>query len=201
VDQPLDAQFIRARIDESLAVKRELLAQADVIAAMGAAAARALRAGGALLTFGNGGSAADAQHIAAELSGRFSRERPPLAAEALTVNTSALTAIANDYGYDEVFNRQLQGRARRGDVALGISTSGNSRSVILALESARRLGLTTLGMTGSAGGLMRERGLCDHLLLAPSRDTARIQECHILAGHLICEWVERALFDGPAGAP
>lgn len=198
MEHPLNAEFIRRRIEESAAVKRQLLDQAETIAAMGAAVARALRTGGALLTFGNGGSAADAQHIAAELSGRFARERAALAAEALTVNSSALTAIANDYGYDEVFRRQLEGRARRGDVALGISTSGNSRSVVLALESARRLGLTTLGMTGASGGTMREAGLCDHLLLAPSRDTARIQECHILAGHLICEWTEQSLIE-PTG--
>jgi D-sedoheptulose 7-phosphate isomerase len=197
LDHPLDADFIRRRIEESVAVKRQLLGQAETIAAMGATVARALRSGGALLTFGNGGSAADAQHIAAELSGRFVRERAALAAEALTVNASALTAIANDYGYDEVFRRQLEGRARKGDVALGISTSGNSRSVLLALEAARRLGLSTLGMTGGSGGRMREAGLCDHLLLAPGHDTARIQECHILVGHLVCEWAERALFEGP----
>jgi D-sedoheptulose 7-phosphate isomerase len=191
---PPSSAFVRTRIAESVAVKQALLEQADVIAAMADVVAQALRAGGSLLTFGNGGSAADAQHIAAELSGRFARDRAALPAEALTVNTSALTAIANDFGYDEVFRRQLQGRAREGDVALGISTSGNSRSVLLALEEARERGLSTLGMTGASGGELRRRALCDHLLTVPSDDTARIQECHILAGHLICEWAERELF-------
>ena len=127
-----------------------------------------LQRGGSLLAFGNGGSAADAQHIAAELSGRFAMERPALSAEALTVNSSALTAIGNDYGYDEIFRRQLQGRGRTGDVVLGISTSGNSANVLNALQAAREMGLVTLGMTGVGGGKMASGGLCDHLLAVPS---------------------------------
>lgn len=189
----LDHDFITRGIRDSIAAKEALEEQAPVIAAMAAAVADALRAGGSLLAFGNGGSAADAQHIAAELSGRFEIERPAMAAEALTVNSSALTAIGNDYGYDQIFRRQLEGRARSGDVALGISTSGNSRNVILALELAREKGCVTLGMTGAKGGEMEARGICDHLLRAPSENTARIQECHILVGHLICAWLERAL--------
>jgi len=190
---PLDGEFVAAGIRGSIETKEALLAQAPLIAEMADAVAQALRAGGSLLAFGNGGSAADAQHIAAELSGRFEIERPAMAAEALTVNSSAITAIGNDYGYDQIFRRQLEGRARRGDVALGISTSGNSRNVILALELAREKGCITLGMTGEGGGEMAQRNLCDHLLMAPSRNTARIQECHILVGHLICGWLERAL--------
>jgi D-sedoheptulose 7-phosphate isomerase len=193
VSAPLDSEFVASGILGSIETKQALLDQAEIIAGMADAVARSLRAGGSLLAFGNGGSAADAQHIAAELSGRFEIERPALAAEALTVNSSALTAIGNDYGYDQIFRRQLEGRARKGDVALGISTSGNSRNVILALELAREKGCITLGMTGEGGGEMAREGRCDHLLAVPSRNTARIQECHILAGHILCAWLERAL--------
>jgi len=193
VSSPLDQKFIASGIRDSIATKQALLEQAPKIAAMAEAVAHSLRKGGSLLAFGNGGSAADAQHIAAELSGRFEIERPAMAAEALTVNSSAITAIGNDYGYDQIFRRQLEGRARAGDVALGISTSGNSRNVILALELAREKGCVTLGMTGEGGGEMARDQVCDHLLMAPSQNTARIQECHILAGHLICAWLERAL--------
>ncbi|MFN8548576.1 MAG: SIS domain-containing protein [Candidatus Eisenbacteria bacterium] len=146
-----------------------------------------------MLFFGNGGSAADAQHWACELSGRFYLERKPVPAQALTVNSSNLTAIANDYGYDEVFIRQLEGVGKRGDVAVGISTSGNSVSVIKALKKARELGLVTMGFTGRSGGEMRS--LVDHWLGIDSTDTPRIQEGHELAGHLVCELTERALFE------
>jgi len=189
----LDLDFVRQGIHSSIEVKQALLEQAQVIAAMGQAVTESLRGGGSLLAFGNGGSAADAQHIAAELSGRFERERPPLAAEALTVNSSALTAIGNDYGFDEIFARQLQGRAREGDVALAISTSGSSPNVIRALEVAKDRGLCRLGMTGMGGGKMASQGLCDSLLMVPSSNTARVQECHILVGHLLCGWLEREL--------
>ncbi len=195
-EAPLDLQFVRRHIESSIEVKQGLFEQAPVIAAMARAVAQALRSGGALLAFGNGGSAADAQHIAAELSGRFERERPALSAEALTVNSSALTAIGNDYGFDEIFARQLEGRARRWDIALGISTSGNSANVLRGLQAARDKGLITLGMTGADGGLMEEQSLCDHLLKVPSTNTARIQEGHILAGHILCAWLEHELEEG-----
>jgi len=189
----LELEYVRQGIRSSIEVKQSLLDQAETIAAMAKAVADALGRGGSLLAFGNGGSAADAQHIAAELSGRFERERPSLSAEALTVNSSALTAIGNDYGFEEIFARQLQGRARPGDIALGISTSGNSPNVLSALRLAKSMGLRRLGMTGIGGGKMASEGLCDHLLMVPSSNTARIQECHILVGHLLCGWLEREL--------
>lgn len=149
-----------------------------------------LKGGGKVLFCGNGGSAADSQHLAAELTGRYLRDRAPLAAVALTVDTSALTAIANDYSYDEVFARQVRGLGRPGDVLVGISTSGNSRNVVAALEAARALGMRTIGLTGAAGGRMKD--LCDACLCVPSTDTPRIQEMHIAAGHMLCELVENA---------
>ena len=147
-----------------------------------------LRAGGKVFFCGNGGSAADAQHLAAELVGRFLLEREPLSAWALTVNTSALTAIGNDYSYDDVFSRQLRGLGRPGDVLVGISTSGNSRNIIRAIEAAREMDIVVIGMTGETGGDMA--ALCDVSLKVPSASTPRIQEMHIAIGHLICELVE-----------
>jgi D-sedoheptulose 7-phosphate isomerase len=153
---------------------------------------RSLRAGGTLHACGNGGSAADAQHIAAELSGKFYIDRPGLSAVALTVNTSALTAIGNDFEYADVFARQLDGTGRKGDVLLAITTSGASANVIRAVAMARRKGMATIGFTGARG---REfAGSCDLALVVPSTDVARIQESHICAGHLICQLVETALF-------
>ena len=192
-EPPLDLEFVRRSIQSSVEAKQALLEEATVITSMARAVADALRGGGALLAFGNGGSAADAQHIAAELSGRFEQERPALAAEALTVNSSALTAIGNDYGFEEIFARQLEGRAHPRDIALGISTSGDSPNVLRGLETARKMGLITLGMTGAKGGAMEQRSLCDHLLKVPSSNTARVQECHILAGHILCAWLEEEL--------
>lgn len=154
----------------------------------------AYRSGHKALFFGNGGSAADAQHLAAEFLGRYLREREPLPALALHANSSAVTAIANDYGYELVFARQLQALAVRGDVAVGISTSGNSANVIEAMICARRLGLVTIALTGSSGG--RLAGLVDILIAVPSEETPRIQECHILAGHALCDAVEQALTVG-----
>jgi D-sedoheptulose 7-phosphate isomerase len=180
------------RIRESVRVKLSLEAQAETIEAMASAWIASLRAGGKILTFGNGGSAADAQHIACELAGRFYKERPGLAAVALTVNTSSLTAIGNDYGYDHVFARQLEGLARPGDVALGISTSGRSASVLAALRKAKEIGLVTHGMTGRPGGPLAP--LVDLCLRVDSEETPRIQEAHILAGHIICELVEREMY-------
>jgi len=147
--------------------------------------------GGVLLVCGNGGSAADAQHIAAELTGRFFRDRKPLPALALHGNTSSLTAIGNDYGYDEVFAREVGAHGREGDVLLAISTSGNSRNVLRAIEVARDKRMIVIGLSGADGGKMRD--LCDVCLCVPSTSTPRIQECHILIGHTVCELLERIL--------
>ena len=147
--------------------------------------------GGALLVCGNGGSAADAQHIAAELTGRFFRDRRPLRAFPLHGNTSSLTAIGNDYGYDEVFAREVAAHGRQGDVLLAISTSGNSPNILRAIDAAREKQMAVIGLTGESGGKMRD--LCDICLCVPSSSTPRIQECHILIGHTICELLERIL--------
>jgi len=186
--------LVRARIDAAIDVYSRLAESADVIAAAAAAVVDAYRGGGKLVIFGNGGSAADAQHIAAEFVGRFAIERDPLPALALSVNTSAVTAIANDYGFDQVFSRQLRGLASPEDVALGISTSGRSPNVNGALEAARAMGMTTVGMTGGSGGDMP--ALCDHCVVIPSDATPRIQEGHILVAHVLCEIVESAIATG-----
>ncbi len=152
----------------------------------------ALRNGAKIILFGNGGSAADAQHIAGELVGRFMKERSALPSIALSTNTSIVTAIGNDYGFERVFARQIEALARSGDVAIGISTSGNSPNIIEALAAAREKGCATIGMTGESGGKMT--GLVDVLINVPSTETPRIQENHILIGHLICEMIEQELF-------
>lgn len=167
------------------------------IAGIATAIAVSLRAGGKLLLAGNGGSAADAQHIAAELLSRFKLDRNPLPAIALTTDTSVLTAIGNDYGYDQVFERQVRGIGRKGDVFVGISTSGRSPNVIAALKAAREAGLVTVGFTGTKGLAMQP--LCDHLLVSPSDETAIIQQIHITAAHAICALVESELFAKPQG--
>lgn len=145
-----------------------------------------------ILFCGNGGSASDAQHIAAELSGRFYTNRPPLYAEALHVNSSYMTAVANDFGYDETYARMLEACGREGDILVGISTSGNSLNVVKALKKANELGLTTIGFTGSRGGEMNS--ICDIMIKVPSDDTPRIQEVHILVGHIICQLIEEEMF-------
>ena len=145
-----------------------------------------------ILFCGNGGSASDAQHIAAELSGRFYTNRPPLYAEALHVNSSYITAVANDFGYDETYARMLEACGREGDILVGISTSGNSLNVVKALKKANELGLTTVGFTGSKGGDMNS--ICDIMIKVPSDDTPRIQEVHILVGHIICQLIEEEMF-------
>lgn len=150
-----------------------------------------LAAGGQLLIAGNGGSAADAQHIAAELTGRFLLERHPFRALALHVNTSSLTAIGNDYGYEHVFARELSAHARPGDVLMAISTSGNSRNILRAIEAARKINVNVIGLTGGSGGQMQDA--CDLCLCVPSKSTARIQEMHITMGHAICELLEARL--------
>ena len=157
-------------------------------------AVETLRAGNKILLCGNGGSAADAQHIAAELTGRYKTERRGLPGIALTTDTSALTAIGNDYGYDRVFDRQVEALAQKGDLLIGISTSGNSINVINALKVAREMGCKTLGLTGRDGGAMNE--LCDINLVVPSNDTPRIQEMHILFAHTICQIIDNELSYG-----
>lgn len=155
------------------------------------AVADALKAGNKLLLIGNGGSAADAQHIAAEIVGRYKEERPGWAAIALTTDTSALTAIANDYGFEQVFARQVQGLARRGDVLFALTTSGRSPNILAALKVARDLGVTTIGFTGTKGEVMRAS--CDHLFVSPTDDTPVIQQIHMMAMHAICDEVEQVL--------
>ncbi|MGL4261701.1 MAG: D-sedoheptulose 7-phosphate isomerase [Afipia sp.] len=159
--------------------------------AIARAVSDALRAGNKLLLIGNGGSAADAQHIAAEIVGRYKQERPGWAAIALTTDTSALTAIANDYGFEQVFARQVKGLARRGDVLFALSTSGRSPNILAALKVARDLGVTTIGFTGTKGESMRAS--CDHLFVSPTDDTPVIQQIHMMAMHAICDEVEQAL--------
>jgi len=178
-------------IQESIQVKQALLSNAARIAEIGRVLIEALGAGRQVLVFGNGGSAADAQHIVAELVGRYRRERPPFKALALTTNTSSLTAIANDYAFEDVFARQVEAFGQPGDVAIGISTSGNSRNVIAGIQAAKRKGLVTVGLTGQDGGQLRL--LVDHWIGVPSRDTPRIQEAHILIGHILCDLIEEGL--------
>jgi len=161
------------------------------IEAAGEQVVRSLSGDGKLLLCGNGGSAADCQHIAAELTGRFIHDRRPLAAISLTTDTSALTCIANDYSYDEVFSRQVNALARSGDCLIGISTSGNSANVIKAVEAAKKLGVTTIGLLGRDGGKLAS--LCDYTIIVPSNITARIQEAHILIGHTLCGQIEQSL--------
>jgi D-sedoheptulose 7-phosphate isomerase len=172
---------------------REFFASgAEQVGAVAGAFIESLRAGRTLFFFGNGGSAADAQHLAAEFVNRFARDRPGLPAIALTTDASVLTSIGNDFSFDRVFARQIEALGRAGDVAVGISTSGRSPNVLAGLRAARERGLTTVGFTGGDGGTMR--GLCDRLVLVPSRMTPRIQEVHILVGHIVCQLVDDALF-------
>jgi D-sedoheptulose 7-phosphate isomerase len=189
-------KLLKPSIASQLRESSRALAAAARLTPQIAAAAELLlaayRKGCKALIFGNGGSAADAQHFAAELVGRFERDRPALPALALTVNTSDLTAIANDYGYDEVFARQLEAQARAGDVAVAITTSGNSANVLKAAAAARRRKLAVIGMTGAQGG--RLKGLCDVCIMVPSTDTARIQEVHTAVIHAWCSAIETGLF-------
>ena len=156
----------------------------------------ALRAGNRLLIIGNGGSAADAQHISAEIVGRYKQDRPAWAAIALTTDTSALTAISNDYGFDQVFARQVEGFGQRGDVLLALSTSGRSANILAALRTARDLGLATIGFTGSKGEAIG--ALCDHLLVVPSDDTPIVQQIHLAIAHGICDEIEQTVMREPA---
>ncbi len=189
--------MVQQRIRESVAVKEALLHSDELTALVidvGRDMAKALSARGRVFLFGNGGSAADAQHIAAELVGRYRLERPGLPVVALTVNTSTLTAIGNDYSFEAVFARQLEALGSAGDMAIGISTSGNSRNVVLAVAAAKRKGITSVGLTGAGGGQLK--GLADRCICVPSENTARVQEAHILIGHILSEIVETELFGG-----
>lgn len=186
---------ITRSIAESIAVKQALLADTALLERLKQAAhlfTQTFQQGGKVLFCGNGGSAADAQHIAAELSGRFYTDRPPLFAEALHVNSSYVTAVANDYGYERVFARMVEAAGRPGDVLVAISTSGNSPSILSAAHQARMQDMRVVGLSGATGGQLA--GLCDVLLNVPSNDTPRIQEAHILIGHILCEIVEQELF-------
>jgi D-sedoheptulose 7-phosphate isomerase len=186
---------VKELIEASIATKQSLLRSQEVVlgvAKVSELLVDALKQGNKALLFGNGGSAADAQHIAAELVGRCAFDRPALPALALSVNSSCVTAIGNDYGFDRVFSRQLEAFARPGDVAIGISTSGNSLNVQNALSRAKKLGLLTIALTGRTGGKLKN--MVDHCICAPSNETPRIQECHILIGHIISELVEREIF-------
>jgi D-sedoheptulose 7-phosphate isomerase len=193
---PLEGQAratLRQAARSMAAVER---ACARALASAAEAVIACLEGGGTVFFCGNGGSAADAQHLACELSGRYLMDRPALAAVALTTNSSALTAIANDYGYDAVFARQLEGVGVPGDILVALTTSGRSASVLNAVHVAHACGMTVVGFTGTAG--RRFAAQCDHALIAPSSATPRIQEAHIALGHALCEMVERAIFARPA---
>lgn len=185
------SQRIQNYLSQHTAVIEALSAEIETMAAMIELCTRRLGEGNKILICGNGGSAADAQHIAAELIGRFVGDRRALPAIALTTDSSALTAIANDYGYDAVFARQVEGLGRTGDVLLSISTSGNSESVNAASRTAAALGMHTMALTGKGGGTLKS--LVDFALVVPSEVTAHIQECHIVMGHLLCDGIEQGL--------
>ncbi len=186
-----EAAIVAKQIEESIALKEALITQTDIILEIASQITQAFRRGNKVLLFGNGGSAADAQHIACELAGKLYLDRDPLPAIALTTNTSSLTAIANDYGYQEVFARQLRGVVTKGDIVIGISTSGSSPNVIIGLEEAKRCGALTVAFTGQ-GGKLKE--IAEYVLSISSTNTPRIQEAHITAGHIIVHLVERSLF-------
>ncbi len=186
---------ISESIAQSIAAKQDILTDGDFLARIEKAAdmiTASLKGGGKIHFCGNGGSAADAQHLAAELSGRFYYDRPPLNAEALHCNSSYLTAVGNDYGYEHIFARLMRGTGHKGDVLVGISTSGNSKNILYAYDVCKELGISIISMTGATGGKMKESS--DLLLNVPSTDTPRIQESHIMIGHIICELVESAIF-------
>lgn len=187
-------QLIQASVDAKLRLL-ENAALLETIASAAQAITAAFQAGKRVYFCGNGGSAADAQHLAAEFSGRFYTDRKALPAEALHCNTSYLTAVANDYSYEVVYARLIEGIGQPGDILAGLSTSGNSPNIVAAFEAARKNGMTTIGFTGESGGQLKNYS--DWLINVPSSDTPRIQECHILAGHIICQWVEESLFPQP----
>lgn len=185
------SDLFQKNVSDQIAVLQKLQALTEVVNQAGQLAVEALQSGGKLMFCGNGGSAADSQHLAAELTGRFIKDRRPLAAVALSTDTSALTCIGNDYSFDEIFARQVKGLARAGDLLIGISTSGNSRNVIRAVEEARAAGVKVVGFLGRDGGKLRE--MCDVAIVVPSDVTARIQESHILIGHTLCGLIEQQM--------
>ncbi len=189
---------LQAIFKEHLEVIRALMEQqAGEIEQLGHKAAEVIRSGGTIFFCGNGGSAADSQHLAAELVGRYERERSALPAIALTVDTSTLTSIGNNYGFEDIFHRQLLGLGKAGDLLVAISTSGNSPNVLKAVETARRKGMFTVALTGKGGS--RLAGACDQAIVVPSDRTSRIQEAHIIIGHVMCQFVEEELSDGKVG--
>lgn len=187
--------LIKERITISIELKQQILLDTLIQKKIEGASQKivyAFRKAGAVFFCGNGGSAADAQHLAAEFSGRFYYDRPPLNSEALHVNTSYLTAVANDYSFDEVYARLVKAKMKAGDILIGLSTSGNSKNIIKAFQQAKQMNITTIALTGESGGELKD--LSDILLKIPSTDTPRIQELHILIGHIICEIVESEIF-------
>lgn len=191
-------QLLKSRLQASIDLKTSLLSNDAILNTVQQIVqdmVTCYRNDGKVLWAGNGGSAADAQHLAAELSGRFYYDRPPLFSEALHVNTSYTTAVANDYSYDVIFSRLVKAMGRKGDVLIGLSTSGNSANVMKALEAANEIGMVTVAFTGETGGKMKD--LAKYLVNIPSKDTPRIQECHMILGHTICELVETELFPKP----
>lgn len=191
-------QLLKSRIQASIDLKTSLLSNDVLLHTVESVVNEIVscyKKDGKVLWAGNGGSAADSQHLAAELSGRFYYDRPPLFSEALHVNTSYTTAVANDYSYDVIYSRLTEAMGRKGDVLIGLSTSGNSVNVIKALEVANSIGMVTVAFTGETGGKMK--GCAKYLINIPSKDTPRIQECHMILGHTICELVEIALFPKP----
>lgn len=192
-----DTAHIQSIITSSIRTKEKILADAEFVSLLrvaGEVIASAFKNDRRLYCCGNGGSAADAQHIAAEFTGRFYIDRKPLPAEALHVNTSFLTAVANDYSYDQIYERAIQAHGREGDILIGISTSGNSKNVVLAQKEAQRRGMIVISLTGQSGGMMKESS--NFLFNVPSTDTPRIQESHIMLGHILCQLVEESLFGG-----
>ena len=189
---------LQKRIEEHIDTQKKLYADQHLlikIEGITEVCLKALKAKGRIFFCGNGGSAADAQHLAAELSGRYYYDRPPLDAEALNVNMSYITAVGNDYGYDAVFARSLQAKGRKGDVLFGLSTSGNSKNVLAAIKLAKAMGITSIAFTGAHGGLLKDHA--EWWIPAPSIDTPRVQETHMLIGHIICELIESNLFPKP----
>ena len=188
-------KFITNQIEKSKDIKEKILSDKELInliVKVGDKLVDVYKSGNKLLIAGNGGSAADAQHIAGELVSKFYFDRPALAAIALTTDTSIITAIGNDYGYEYLFSRQIEANGVKGDVFLGIYTSGNSKNIIEGLKTAKEKGLITIGLTGENGGKMKN--LCDYCICAPSTETPRIQEAHILIGHILCSIIEEAIF-------
>lgn len=191
--------YINEKINETQQVLSAMMADRTLQARLEQAVLaciKSLNEGGKILLAGNGGSAADAQHIAGEFVSRFAFDRPGLPAIALTTDTSILTAVGNDYGFEKLFARQVQAHGRKGDVFIGYSTSGKSPNVLLAFEAARARGMVCIGLTGNRGGPMQ--ALCEHLLEVPSGDTPKIQEGHLVLGHILCGLVENAIFKAPA---